>query len=1119
MLDRKALGSFRRIPTLLNRGCGSQLARRRLHKQLGVGLSGLLILLLGIGGEVRAQEGEASTDSSAAKPRDSAREKFLRINYVFNRGHYDLAIPEYNALLKDHPKFKDRALVHYAVAIAHYQLAVKPSDSSKKSIELHLRSSVSHLQDALSSRRFKDKSAATRLLGQCRLQLGDHTAAQKAFHWVMQNGGARQDLVAARLGLAETFYEKGQYDQARELYERFLADADETVEGSSQDRARFYLAMSLYRMPGKKSQPEALRLFEIITVGKDQEHRHDARYMAALILVEAGEEKKALEHFKELVQSGDADYAELARFGLGSAYFHSNQYAAAEKTLSSFLEAFPQSRRCDEARELLARLYLQAGDTERAEKELRDLASSSSVGPQVTLFLARRLSEQSQGDEATKVLKRGLKQFADDPLRDELELELGLTHLSTSQLSAAVELFRGFVERPKPSPLLDHAMYLLAHALHRAGEFTESGAMCDRFATAYPESRYRHQVSQIAAENLFLAGDYLAAQVAYERLLAREESLGEVAAVTSSLRIAQALHAEKKYADARSRLEAITTPVDTTDPVLLSREYYLAECLYQTQEYAGASRHFVGFLKAVSLAVKAGGGKALRGAMTAQVADARFKLAHSFQLAGKLNLARTAYRRALKHGSDSPHRAQIYFELGQLHYQGKNLERASKSFTRLLKRHPESRFVPHALFFLGTIHYEREEYANAAKYYDRVTRDYPENSVARDAEYRLAMSLRAAGDPERAQATLEKFRQKYPDDSRLGLVLLEEAAAASKGSRPEEALEILGKLIENPRSKALLPRVYYEIAWCHRSLNRQDQAVEAYSQLLQTTDSEGSIDHATLRGIAQVELAELEFERENYEQAKSLLEQLATQEPPDPQRRESVLYRLCWCQYKLGESSSAQQTFLLFKTEFPKSSLYPELAYLVATSLLEDQRIESAATLFERIMKDFAGSREAELALVSLGECRLKEKKFDDAEKIFASFLESFPSSEVIHRAHFGIGWAHENRGALSKAIEFYRRVVSLSSTPTAARAQFQIGQCFVSEKNYQKAIVEFLKVAASYGYEDWRAKAILQTAGCFEALEDHQNSKKYYKEVMSSYPERDEAKLARERLRKLEIN
>ena len=94
-----------------------------------------------------------------------------------------------------------------------------------------------------------------------------------------------------------------------------------------------------------------------------------------------------------------------------------------------------------------------------------------------------------------------------------------------------------------------------------------------------------------------------------------------------------------------------------------------------------------------------------------------------------------------------------------------------------------------------------------------------------------------------------------------------------------------------------------------------------------------------------------------------------------------------------------------------------------------------------------------------------------------------------------------------------------MTSTLTASLAQFHIGHGFVSEKNYQKAIVEFLKVAASYGYADWRAKAILQTAGCFEALGDQQNSKKYYQEVLTTYPERDEAKLAREQLSKLELN
>jgi TolA-binding protein len=153
-----------------------------------------------------------------------------------------------------------------------------------------------------------------------------------------------------------------------------------------------------------------------------------------------------------------------------------------------------------------------------------------------------------------------------------------------------------------------------------------------------------------------------------------------------------------------------------------------------------------------------------------------------------------------------------------------------------------------------------------------------------------------------------------------------------------------------------------------------------------------------------------------------------------------------------------------------------------------------------------------------LGEILLEDRKFDKAAERFKAFLKRHPDSSLAYRAHFGQGWALENQGNLAGATERYRQVTRETKTATAARAQFQIGQCLVAKKDWKNAIVELLQVPASYSYPEWSSKALLQAAGCFEALEDGDNAKRYYREVAETFPDRDEAKLARDRLQKIEI-
>ena len=48
------------------------------------------------------------------------------------------------------------------------------------------------------------------------------------------------------------------------------------------------------------------------------------------------------------------------------------------------------------------------------------------------------------------------------------------------------------------------------------------------------------------------------------------------------------------------------------------------------------------------------------------------------------------------------------------------------------------------------------------------------------------------------------------------------------------------------------------------------------------------------------------------------------------------------------------------------------------------------------------------------------------------------------------------------------------------------------------------------------RSRSLLQIAGCFTLLEKYEEARKYYGEVISEFRDRDEAKLAREKLARL---
>jgi TolA-binding protein len=119
-------------------------------------------------------------------------------------------------------------------------------------------------------------------------------------------------------------------------------------------------------------------------------------------------------------------------------------------------------------------------------------------------------------------------------------------------------------------------------------------------------------------------------------------------------------------------------------------------------------------------------------------------------------------------------------------------------------------------------------------------------------------------------------------------------------------------------------------------------------------------------------------------------------------------------------------------------------------------------------------------------------------------------------QARFGVGWALENEGRLDEAVEAYRAVVKRHQGPTAARAQFQIGECLYSQKKYVEAVRELLKVDIHYAYPEWSAAALYEAGRCFQEMGDPVDARRQFEQVRQQHADTHWAQLAGERLGEL---
>jgi tol-pal system protein YbgF len=86
--------------------------------------------------------------------------------------------------------------------------------------------------------------------------------------------------------------------------------------------------------------------------------------------------------------------------------------------------------------------------------------------------------------------------------------------------------------------------------------------------------------------------------------------------------------------------------------------------------------------------------------------------------------------------------------------------------------------------------------------------------------------------------------------------------------------------------------------------------------------------------------------------------------------------------------------------------------------------------------------------------------------------------------------------------------------TELADNAQYWLGECYYAKKNYTKAAIEFHKVLENYATGDKVPSALYKLGLSLLEIKSVGEANKYFEELVDKYPDTQEAKLAKEKLR-----
>ena len=1001
-------------------------------------------------------------------------------NGLLNRGQYDLAISEYRNFLSAHPDHAKAPLARYGLAVCLFRLN-RLDDAAKTLAPLAKQSD------------FQFAAEVAVMLGQCRLAAGQYEQAIESFDAVVQNHADHPLADDAAAQSVEALYRNEQFDDAVARSKRFES---RWPDSPHRDRADYFGGLA--RMQSKAYKSAGQRFARILKKQPKSPFAPHAALLLARCLHNDGNLAAAAQQYDIVLRQKKNPYRPEALLGQATLLRRDHKHKQAGALLDQLLHEAPNGPLAESARLLRGRVWFDLGDYDAASKALAKARKTKdkTIAAEAAYWSAKCRLRRDENAEAARDFANAIETYPDTSLLPEMFYDRAVALLRAGNQTAAAKTLAEFRSRFPTHALAPQALHLLASIAHQQEHYKQSRQYADAFLADYPDNPLAGDVAFLSAENRYLSGEYKKAAAGYRRFLDKHGDNHR--APLAKYRLGMSLYRLKKLDEAWQLLSQVH-PDDAAGYGTLPLA--LGDICFHRGQWQQAEAHLETYLSGKSAPAAAD--------------EALLKLGLSLERQGKHQAAVNRYDRLLEEFPNSPHALQALFERGQALVALNKRDAAARSFKRVLTKGDDTRFATPARKHLAAIALSDGDFSKAAERFARVAGASSNAADRAEAQFQQGQALMAAQDFEAADGVFRTLIDDAPSHPRIPAAKASRAIALSRQDHYKAALKLIAQ-IETPKLDApLRASVLYEQAWCLRALGKVRQAAQAYQALIKAQPG------GQVQAHALVELADIHADDEQFAKAVELLDQLRawaakSNTQIEPKLAEEAGYRLGTCLFKLQKYDRAARVLGDFVASHPKSKLVASAGFFCGEALFALDKQARAIEHYRRALDGPKSDPAYGASLLRLGECYARTQQWADSEKSFAEYLDRFGSGEQWFTARFGLGWALENQGRLDPAIDAYQQVVSRHKGPTAARAQFQIGQCLFSKKKYEDAARELLKVDILYGYPQWSAAALYEAGRCFEKLAKTAEARQQFQAVLDQHKESQWAKLAADRLKSL---
>ncbi|MBX3381642.1 MAG: tetratricopeptide repeat protein [Phycisphaeraceae bacterium] len=1003
-----------------------------------------------------------------------------------NKGANEAAVQELNRYLGAEAKGANAVSARYTLGVCLARLE-RYAEAAKA------------LDSVVGVKDFAFVNDARLLRAQCASAMGDNAGAIASLKRLLKDSPQFEKADQAAMLYGESQYRLGRAEQARAALQGFstkwpkselidradLICAHAEISLAEIDNAAARLEGLLKRSPNGACAPNAA-----LALGQCRQNRGDmdgARKMYEIAAKSGG------------VVAFDAELgvARLARAA--------GDNTGAEGALRSLENGTTTPDQKAQVAIERGKLLLQQGKAEEANTVFADLAKSgpAAINATARLWQAKCDLKAGRAEQAARRLAELADQSGESDLLPEILFDHAIATSQSGDDAGAAKAWKEWQQRFGAHALAAQANAALAACQYRLGQYGESLSSCRAILERNRDYPRASEIVLLLGENQFLLEQYADANRTFELFI--ERFANDPARARVEIRRGLCLEKMGRRDDAEKALASAVEGLagDVDKGLRAGAMATLGDMCVSRQDWVGAEKWF---------------GRAIESAGADASADLYLRFGVALSRQGNIGPAVAQLEKAWKAAAGTALENHAAFEYARVLAEAGRTDEATERLTAIVRAEkgaasPE--LMSAAYRQLAAIASGKGDAKGAAEALAQIESS-PANAsgggASSGALLEQASAWLAAGEYLKAQQACDTFLETKPKGKSVTIARARRAIALNRQGKHEEAIREFTAIAGRSASldRETLGAARYETALALRALGRDEEAGAAYRSLLEGEPSPSAEAYAAL------DLGQIALGQKNVDEAMGLLDrcQRVAAKLPEAEAarvREREIYLRALCFQASGKPADAAKALEDFEKSYPASELLPSVRLTLGDALGQCGRSRDAASVLTKVAADPATGANLPFALLRLGEVSADASLWDESEKAYSNFLATQSGDAMWFRARFGQGWALENQSKYDAACEAYRDVVDRHEGPTAARSQFQIGECLYAQKRHEDAIREFLKVDVLYGYPEWSAAALYEAGRCMRELGREKDAAAQFEEVVKRFPDTRWAALAKE--------